>query len=86
MEEDNMEQMLNDIGVIGFVLTDLSLYLDTHPDDRNALEYFNHYAGLKKRMVKDFSQKYYPLVMEYSDCNNEWRWGMAPMPWEGECG
>jgi spore coat protein JB len=83
---ENREQMLNDIGIVGFVLIDLSLYLDTHPDDKKALEYFNHYSRIRNQMVRDFSREYYPLLKEFSECNNEWRWGMAPMPWEGECG
>ena len=40
------ERMLHDIGIADFVLTDLMLYLDTHPTDRNAMEYFNHYLSL----------------------------------------
>ena len=44
------ERMLHDIGIADFVLTDLMLYLDTHPTDRNAVEYFNHYARIKTQM------------------------------------
>ena len=40
------ERMLHDIGIADFVLTDLMLYLDTHPTDRNAMEYFNHYTRI----------------------------------------
>ena len=82
----NREQMLHDIGVVGFVLVDLSLYLDTHPHDRNALEYFNHYNRIKNQMTREFSQKYFPLTTAMAECNKEWSWGMAPLPWEGECG
>lgn len=82
----NKEQLLRDIGIVDFTLIDLTLYLDTHPEDRNALEYFNHYNRIKQQMVREFSQKYYPLNLDSVDCNsNEWRWGSAPMPWEGEC-
>jgi len=51
------ERMLHDIGIADFVLTDLMLYLDTHPTDRNAMEYFNHYtritdgAGILQRIL-----------------------------------
>ena len=41
------EQMLHDIGIVDFVLVDLMLYLDTHPFDRSAMEYFNHYNRIK---------------------------------------
>ena len=81
----NKEQMLKDISIVDFVLVDLMLYLDTHPNDRNAMEYFNHYNRIKNRMAREFSMKYYPLTMDMAESNKEWRWGMAPLPWEGEC-
>lgn len=37
------EKLLHDIGILSFVVIELSLYLDTHPTDQNALKYFNHY-------------------------------------------
>ncbi len=81
----NKEQLLHDIGIVNFVLTELSLYLDTHPDDCSAMEYFNHYNRMRNQMEKEFSQKYYPLTLRLADCSKEWRWGAAPLPWEGEC-
>ena len=81
----NQQQLLRDIGIVNFVLTELTLYLDTHPHDRNAMEYFNHYNRMRNQMEQEFSQKYYPLTLRLEDCSNEWRWGEAPMPWEGEC-
>lgn len=82
---NSQEQMLKDIGIVDFVLIELTLYLDTHPYDRNAMEYFNHYNRIKNQMVREFSQKYFPLTTDMEDCSNEWRWGMAPLPWEGAC-
>ena len=79
------EQLLHDIGIVSFVLVELGLYLDTHPNDRNAIEYFNHYNRIKHQMSKEFSMKYYPLTMDMADSNKEWRWGAAPLPWEGAC-
>lgn len=43
---NEQEKLLHDIGVLSFVVTELSLYLDTHPTDRKALEYFRHYNRL----------------------------------------
>lgn len=80
------EQMLNDISVLDFVLVELTLYLDTHPCDRNAIEYFNYYSRIKNQMTKEFSQKYFPLTKDLAESNKEWRWGDAPLPWEGACG
>lgn len=79
------EQLYNDIGIVSFVLTELALYLDTHPTDRNAMEYFNHYNRIRQQMVKEFSMKYFPLTLDTADSSKEWRWGTAPLPWEGAC-
>ncbi len=82
---ESKEQLLKDIGIVSFTLTELSLYLDTHPQDCGAMEYFNHYNKIRQQMVKDFSQKYYPLNLDNVECSREWKWGDAPLPWEGEC-
>ena len=76
------EQRLKDIGILDFVLVELTLYLDTHPCDRNALEYFNHYSKIKMKMEKEFSQMYFPLKKDLAESDKEWRWGTAPSPWE----
>ena len=34
---------LHNVSIAGFVVTELTLYLDTHPHDREALNYFNYY-------------------------------------------
>lgn len=83
---ERREQLLKDIGIVNFVVTDLALYLDTHPADRSAVEYFNHYNNIRRQMTKEFSTKYYPLTMELTECGKDWNWGAAPLPWEGGCG
>ena len=81
----NQDQLLRDIGIVSFVVTELTLYLDTHPHDRNAMEYFNHYNRMKNQMEREFSQKYYPLNICLVECSKVWSWGAAPLPWEGGC-
>lgn len=82
----NKEQMLRDINVVDFTVIELALYLNTHPYDSNALEYFNHYNRIRTQLKKEFSRTYYPLKMDFAECSQEWKWGEAPLPWEGVCG
>lgn len=77
------EQMLADIGIVDFVIVELSEFLDTHPSDSEALEYFRHYSKIRNKMISDFSREYYPLTAAYANCSKEWEWGAAPLPWEG---
>lgn len=78
-------RMLKDIGIISFVLVELTEYLDTHPFDKEAMEYFNHYSRIEHQLKREFSSKYYPLNTNLSQDTKEWTWVLAPMPWEGGC-
>jgi len=82
---NDMQCMLNDIGIVDFTLVDLMLYLDTHPTCKEAMEYFNHYAKVKNKMMKEFSMLYFPLTKDLAESTTEWRWGNAPLPWERSC-
>ena len=82
---NKMEQMLKDISIVDFVLVELMLYLDTHCEDKKALEYYNHYRKLKNQMALEFSKVYFPLTKNLADSEHDWSWGMAPLPWEGAC-
>ena len=83
MEQKNL---LHHIGVVDFVVVEMTLYLDTHPQDREALEYFNHYMCMKNQMMKDYAVKYGSLTLSAADsCSKEWKWTSQPMPWEGGC-
>ncbi len=76
---------LYEIGMVDFLLMDMKLYLNTHPCDKNALDYYHHYAKILKEMREAYAQNYGPLFAEQSDCGKEWEWGMEPNAWEGVC-
>lgn len=76
------EQMFYEIGIVDFVVVELTEFLDTHPSCKEALEYFNHYSKIRNQMVEEFSQKYYPITANDAVCGKEWTWGEAPLPWE----
>lgn len=84
------EQMLRDIGIVGFVINDLTIFLDTHPYDKMALDYFNHYNRIKQHMEQEFARKYYPLTTDYCEGSTSWKWGndysgIDSLPWENDC-
>ena len=78
----NKDQMLWDIGIVSFVVTELVLYLDTHPRDEKAIQYFNHYNSMRQQMLKDFAIRFYPLTLDSAEACDQFAWGMAPLPWE----
>lgn len=69
-----------------FALTDLSLYLDLHPNDQNALALYNQYNQILKQIEEKYNSMYPPLSQNsiYITKNNNWNWLTASWPWEGE--
>ena len=63
---------------------DVILYLDTHPDDRNALNYYRYVVALRKEAVKAYEASFGPLTIEDADDACTWSWLTERWPWEGE--
>ena len=72
---------------LGFVLYDLILFLDTHPQDEGAMALYEECLQKYKSARKEYAGFYGPLTAfdEKNDGDTCWSWGQAPMPWEGGC-
>lgn len=78
--------LLKDISVLGFFVVDMSLFVDTHPEDENAQDYLSHYAKLLREMKKEYAQQYGALSTEDAALYGvNWDWESMPLPWEGGC-
>ena len=89
--------LLKEIGEISFVVNDLTLYLDTHPTDKEALESFSEAMKQRKQLLQQYAKEYEPLTMDCvcPDSNNQsgshtkypaqkhFTWTDGPLPWEG---
>lgn len=76
--------LMKNIYELGFVLTEMNLYLDTHPDDMEAIEY---YAQIKDKYcgyMTKYADYYGPLDKLHISNDNYWMWVATPMPWEME--
>jgi spore coat protein JB len=84
--EKSRAAMLYEIGMLGFAVVEMTEYLDTHPQETEAIEYLKHFLRLKNQMEKEYSYLYEPLNISYAESSgNTWKWALAPMPWEGGC-
>jgi len=77
------EELLYNILKHNFVLTELDLYLDVNPFDRNMISTYNKYLNDKKRLCDMYEQTYGPLTLDGINVgNNDWNWLQGPWPWE----
>lgn len=91
-EDRDRELLLLQIQQISFVLDDVRLYLDTHPQDQQGVAFLKKFLPERKNLLKEFAKKYYPLTW---DCMLEryeaepdtscYCWEKGPVPWEGAC-
>ena len=78
------EKMLKQLQMYHFAVIDASLFLDTHPKDKEALAYFNRVKRLADGAREEFERKYGPVRQENTGESNEWRWATERWPWEVE--
>ena len=81
----NQEQLLAYINQVSFVVSDMLLYLDTHPTDREALAYCEDHIAMRNKALKEYAVLYGPITIDTADdASSEcWEWVNTPWPWEG---
>jgi len=88
-EQQERETLLCQINEASFYVTDLTLYLDTHETDKEALKLFHDKVKLRGELMETFAAKFYPLTVDcIAKCGcdeNEYQWSKGPLPWEGAC-
>ena len=76
-------ELLTNIDALGFAMTDLNLFLDVHPDNKNAISLFNQYREQKESLTKEYESKYGPITIDSDSLNSyPWAWNDMPWPWD----
>ncbi len=76
-------QMLRDIQILEFTAIELTLYLDTHPDEKAPLDDYNKTAEKLNGLKLLYEKTYGPLMAYgFSPSPYPWRWIEGPWPWE----
>ena len=79
-----MNDLMNQIYQYSFAVDDVHLYLDTHPDDQEALNYYRTMRESQNEAVCAYEKQFGPLTADrVRDCDNYWTWINDPWPWEG---
>lgn len=74
---------MEELQAVDFVLVELTLYLDTHPEDYDAINQFNQFAKERRRLKKVVESMYGPL-QQYGNSYSgyPWDWKEGPWPWQ----
>lgn len=79
------KKLLREIDILSFTLVEITLFLDTHPGNQEAMRHFDFYNRLQKEKNKEYSNQFGPLTLNQAKGQTkEFQWTMQPWPWEGE--
>lgn len=74
--------LLKKIQAYCFAAYDWNLYLDTHPDDKDAIKMFHKMVDKADGLKAEYQSKYGPLTAQESKSMEHWDWLDDPWPWE----
>lgn len=81
--DDEYYNLLYQLQTVDFSLVELTLFLDTHPTDYQAIQQFNVYAQQRAQIKNQFESRYGPL-QQYGNSFSRypWEWSEGPWPWQ----
>ena len=80
--EEKAETPMTELQALAFAVQELALYLDTHRDDKEALQLYRDYQKLYERGRMEYGKKYGPLTHAQVSESADYNWLDDPWPWE----
>ncbi len=77
-------ELLKVIQAHDFALNETALFLDTHPQNKKALLYYDKIRKLLAQVTVEYETKYGPLTRMSATSTERWQWIDSPWPWEME--
>ena len=71
-----------ELQALNFVLLELGLYLDTHPEDKEAFDLFREYGRLARDGRRRYEAAYGPITQQAAAMQDQYTWINDPWPWE----
>lgn len=79
------QELLLNLDQMAFAAHELNLYLDVHPDNREALKEFNEMRKMALDALETYEEKYGPVMITSNQLENyPFAWVENVWPWEKE--
>lgn len=76
------EQLLKSLSAYAFAAYDWNLYLDTHPNDADAIAMFRKMTDKANELRQEFVSKFGALSSDEASDSDCWSWISDPWPWD----
>lgn len=83
---ERQRQLLKQVQQADFVVTELTLYTNTHPNDQEALQQWRDAIKVAATVRRQYEKIYGPLSLKAIPTEEAlevgWRWNQPPWPWQ----
>lgn len=79
---NNRETLLKRLQICDFTLMEVALFLDTHPENKEALEYYQKHLALRENTLQEYVKRFGPITQNDQKNSTTWEWVKGPWPWE----
>lgn len=78
------DTLLSRLTALDFMAVDLGLFLNTHPDNADAIAEYNKIIETASAVRQKYEECYGPVCSfrSYNGNGSTWLWKNAPWPWE----
>ena len=76
------DKLMNELQALQFSLVDLWLYLDSHPENAQAIKTCRELSKRRDEVVKEYEQSFGALTPGACPNADYWDWVATPFPWE----
>ena len=73
---------LSELQVLDFALQEMSLYLDTHRNDKEALELYRAYQDIYHKLMMEYEKNCGAMAHGIPSNRDDYAWLDDPWPWE----
>lgn len=78
---DERTKLLKKVQMYSFATHDAALFLDTHPQCKHAMDYYDKYSKLYSEAKTEYENLYGLLTLP-QETSSVWKWINDPWPWE----
>ena len=84
MNSEEKKKMLDRVNELSWGVVEMTEYLDTHPYEKDAIDYFVRLNREYNKAKKAYYEAFGPLTIDQIDQVNDmtaWNWALEDLPW-----
>ena len=80
------DELLKSLSELDFIAVDLALFLNTHPENKEAIQTYNQVITAADTIRMKYEDAFGPLCSfrSYASNTNHWEWNDNPWPWQAD--